>query len=437
MKRFAMDWLEQWKKGQYRKPVIIEGVHGVGKTWLMKEFGEKEYEDWAYIDLGQRDERLNRLFAGNLDVESLVSGLNVYTGKDIAASNTLIILDNVQEMPKALNSLRYFYEGTQDYHVICASSMINIMLHKDVLTLAGKVEVLRLYPMSFQEFFLETEKKEQLRSFLTKNNFKMTDIFKQNYLEALKYYCFVGGMPEAVWQFVKYGDLDKVREVQEHILAGYRQYFAEKAPSALRSRICTVWESIPHQLSKENKKFIYDRIQEGGRAKFYEEAIAWLGDHGLIHKVDRMTMPDMPLEDCDDAKTFKLFVADVGLLGCMMGLRQRMLSDENALFDVYHGALTEQYVLQQIASIPGWNIHYYANERSACEISCLMDNGRIIVPVDIMTKVNLKAKRLQTYMDKFHPVKSVQISMMDYDMGDQILFLPLYAVEKIIVELGE
>lgn len=437
MKRFAMDWLEQWKNKKNRKPLIVEGASGVGKTWLIKEFGEKEYSDTVYVDFKQKDDRIKRLFEGSLDIGFLLSGLEVYSGKQISTSDILIIFDNIQEMPQMVPSLRCFYEDIQDYHVICASSLLNIVsLYDTVFSLTGKVEILQLYPMSFQEFFQEVEPKEHLRNFLSKGNFTMTDIFRKNYVEVLKNYFFVGGMPEAVLQFIKYKDLDRARDVQWHILNAYKQYFTDYAPSAFRSRVCAVWASIPHQLVKENKKFVYDLIQEGGRAKFYEKAIKWLSDCGFVYKVNRVTQPQTLLEEYDITKTFKLFMMDIGLLGCMLGLRQDMISSGNALFDAFNGALTEQYVLQHLVAISGWNVHYYANERSACEISCLIDNGRIVIPVDVVTKINLKAKRLQTYMEKFNPVKAVQISMADYNVNERILHLPIYAVEKIIAELG-
>jgi len=437
MKRFAMDWLEQWKKKPYRKPVIIEGASGVGKTWLMKKFGENAYRDSVYIDFNLEDYRIKRLFTENLDIGFLVSGLEVCTGKKINPSETLIILDNVQKLPEALLSLRRFYEDIQDYHLMSASSQLNITACDGFSSLAGRVEILKLYPMSFQEFFAATESEDKLINYLSKNQFVMTDTFKQNYLDALKKYCFVGGMPEAVGQFAKNRDFDEVREIHKHILSTYENVFLNDAPTAAsRSKICEIWKSIPSQLNKENKKFFYEALQDGGRAKFYEEAIAWLSGRGFVYRVDRITSPEILLENHENSKTFKLFTADIGLLGYMMGLHVRMIFDGNVLFDKYHRAFTEQYVLQQLVTIPGWNIHYYANERSACEISFLMDNGRLVIPVDVVTKRNLKAKRLQTYRERFHPVKSVQVSTADYSMEERFMSLPLYAVEKIIMMSG-
>lgn len=436
MKRFAMDWLEQWKNRSDRKPVIVEGVSGVGKTWLMKTFGDKEYRASVYIDFKLKDDRINKLFAEGLDIGCLISGLEVYSGESIRPSDTLIILDNMQEMPKALTCLRYFYEDIQDYHVICASSRSNIVsLYNAVSSLAGKVEILRLYPLSFQEFLGETESNEHLKNYLFKSNFRMIDTFRQNYVDALKCYYFVGGMPEAVLQFIESKDLNRVREVQEHILDSYKKCFTDYVPTAFYARVCEVWESIPHQLTKRNKKFIYDLIKEGERAKSYEEAIAWLDDYRFVYKVNRVTLPRTPLKDFGNANVFKLFMADVGLLGCMLELHQEILSEGNTIFDAFNGALTEQYVTQQLAAIYGHNIHFYTNERSACEICCLIDNGKEAIPVDVITKINAKDKRLRTYREKFNPVKAVQIALADYHINERLLCLPLYAVEKINAEL--
>ncbi len=436
MKRFAMDWLKQWKSRENKKPVIVEGVLGAGKTWLIRKFGETEYGASVYVDFQLGDDRINRLFAESLDIGCLVSGLEIYSGKRIRPSETLIILDNIQAMPNALASLRCFSEALQDYHVICASSLLDIVsVHDLTPSLVGKVEILRLYPMSFQEFFLAMEKEEHLKNFLIKSNFKMTDIFRQHYVDALKYYFFVGGMPEAVLRFVESRNLDYVKEAQKHILEEYNHFFISYAPSAFYTKVCGVWESIPNQLRKENKKFFYDLLQEGGRAKFFEEAIAWLSDYGFVYKVNRVTVPQMPLNDFDSSKVFKLFMTDIGLLACMLGMHEDSVSDGNVLFDAFDGVMTEQYVFQQLVAVSGRDLYYYANERSACEISCLIIDGRGAIPVDVITKINLKDKRLQTYMEKFNPVKAVQISLADYHMNEQMLQLPLYAVEKITAEL--
>lgn len=352
MKRFAMKRLVEWKENPCRKPVIIEGANGVGKTWLVKEFGKEKYDVSVYIDFGSGDAELSRLFAKDLDIGHLVSGLKVYTGKEIDPPKTLIIFDNVQEMPKALLSLRYFYEDIQDYNVICVSSLMNIVLHDDFSILSDKVEILRLYPMSFHEFFSEMEQDEQLKTFLKTKNFTMMDIFRQNYIDDLKDYFFVGGMPEAVLQFVTYKDLGKVRDTQKQILERYDQFICEHSLYKFIPKIYTVWKSIPQQLLKENKKFVYDLIQEGGRAKFYEEEIMQLSNYGFVYRVDRLTEPRIPLKDYGGSKTFKLFMVDVGMLGCMLGLPQEMFFDKNSIFDAFQGALTEQYVIQQLVTVP-------------------------------------------------------------------------------------
>lgn len=435
MERFAMNELEQWKRKQYRKPLVIEGAYRVGKTWLMKEFGKKEYEDYIYIDFGIDDYEIEKLFTMDLDVEQLVCGLEAYAGNEINSSNTLIIFDNIHIMPSIMKYLESFYKCKSDYHIICASSYFYSASHaQEALYLASKVEIIKLYPMSFMEFFQVTGEERFVR-FLFTNNLGMMTAFKQVYIDALKNYCFVGGMPEAVLSFSQHGELNQVRDVQKNILNAYEKYFKQYVPPALYSKVCLIWENISHQLEKKNKQFFYGAIQKGGRAKEYEAAIMWLSNHGFIHKVNRVTIPTLPLKNHESLKGFKLFMVDVGLLGYMFGLCEEILSEGNKIFINYKGALTEQYAVQQLISIRDWNIHYYANERCACEINCLIDNDRIAIPIDVRVEINSKTKRLLTYQKKFQPEKLVQITMEPYYMEEHLLNLPLYAVGQIILGL--
>ena len=330
MYRIAMEKLLKWKKSKRRKPLIIEGARQVGKTWLMKEFGRQAYADTVYINFDSNS-RMAELFASDLDTERLIMGLELYVGHKIDPGNSLLIFDEVQEVPRALASLKYFYENAPQYHIVCAGSLLGIALHQGTSFPVGKVDFLKLYPLSFREFLMATGK-ERFAELLEQRDFQMITSFRQTYIDALKQYYFVGGMPEAVQSFAEDKDFNEVREIQKRILAAYEQDFSKHAPNEIVPRLRMLWNSIPSQLAKENKKFVYGLVREGARAKEYETAIMWLGDCGLVHKVSRVNAAGIPLRAYEDLKAFKLFVLDVGLLGCMAGLRQRTLLDGNDLF---------------------------------------------------------------------------------------------------------
>lgn len=430
MYRIAIEKLFQWKKSKRRKPLIIEGARQVGKTWLMKEFGRQAYADTVYINFDSNS-RMAELFASDLDTDRLIMGLELYAGKKINSDNTLLIFDEVQEVPRALASLKYFYENAPQYHIVCAGSLLGIALHEGTSFPVGKVDFLKLYPLSFKEFLMAAGQ-ERFAGLLDKRDFDMVTSFRQNYIDALKHYYFVGGMPEAVQSFIEDKDFNEVREIQRRILAAYEQDFSKHAPNEIVPKIRMLWNSIPSQLAKENKKFIYGLVREGARAKEYETAIMWLTDCGLVHKVSRVNAAGMPLKAYEDLKAFKLFVLDVGLLGCMTGLRQRTLLDGNDLFVEFKGALTEQYVCQQLKTIDDLGIYYYTNDRGSCEVDFVVDTGEIIVPVEVKAEINLKAKSLKTYREKYFPELSVRTSMADYKKEDRLVNLPLYAIEQII-----
>jgi len=429
MYRFAIESLFKWKESKYRKPLIIEGARQVGKTWLMKEFGKKAYRDTVYINF-DANSRMAELFSVDMHPQRIILGIELYAGRKIDPENTLLIFDEVQEVPKALSSLKYFYEDAPQYHIVCAGSLLGIALHSGTSFPVGKVNFLKLYPLSFKEFLMATGN-ERFAELLSQHDYGMITTFKQTYIDALKHYYFVGGMPEAVLRFSENQDFNEVREVQRRILDAYEQDFSKHAPNEIVPKIRMLWSSIPSQLAKENKKFIYGLVREGGRAKDYEAAIMWLSDCGLVHKVSRVNIPNLPLKAYEDLKAFKLFIVDVGLLGCMTGLRQRTLLDGNDLFVEFKGALTEQYVLQQLKTINNLNVYYYTNERGSCEIDFLIDNGETVVPVEVKAEVNLKAKSLRTYHDKYNPEVSIRTSMADYKEEEWLTNLPLYAIEEL------
>lgn len=370
------------------------------------------------------------LFASDLDTERLIMGLELYIGRKIDPENSLLIFDEVQEVPRALTSLKYFYENAPEYHIVCAGSLLGIALHQGTSFPVGKVDFLKLYPLSFKEFLMATGK-ERFAELLDKRDFPMITSFKQLYIDALKQYYFIGGMPEAVQSFVENKDFNEVREIQKRILAAYEQDFSKHAPVEIVPRLRMLWNSIPSQLAKENKKFIYGLIREGARAKDYETAIMWLSDCGLVHKVTRVNAAGIPLRAYEDLKAFKLFVVDVGLLGYMTGLRQRTLLEGNDLFVEFKGALTEQYVCQQLKTMEDLDVYYYTNDRGSCEVDFIIDTGEQVVPVEVKAEVNLRAKSLKTYYGKFSPQISVRTSMADYKREEWLVNLPLYAINQI------
>ena len=432
MYRIAIEKLYKWKNSKRRKPLIIEGARQVGKTWLMKEFGKQAYADTVYINFDSNS-RMADLFSADLDTDRLIMGLELYAGRKINPDNTLLIFDEVQEVPRALASLKYFYENAPQYHIVCAGSLLGIALHQGTSFPVGKVDFLKLYPLSFSEFLMATGN-ERFAELLKKQDYEMITSFKQTYIDALKHYYFVGGMPEAVQSFAESKDFNEVRTIQKRILAAYEQDFSKHAPNEIVPKIRMLWNSIPSQLARENKKFIYGLVREGGRAREYETAIMWLSDCGLVHKVSRVNAAGIPLKAYEDLKAFKLFIVDVGLLGCMTGLRQRTLLDGDDLFVEFKGALTEQYVCQQLKTIEDLGVYYYTNDRGSCEIDFVVDTGEQIVPIEVKAETNLRAKSLKTYRERFEPELSVRTSMADYKKEDWLLNLPLYAIENITAE---
>ena len=424
MYRYAMENLREWKNRKNRKPLIIEGARQVGKTWLMKEFGRQEYTNTVYINFDSNS-RMAELFSADLDITRILRGIEIYTGKKINSEDTLIIFDEVQEVPKALSSLKYFYEDAPEYHVICAGSLLGIALHGGTSFPVGKVEFMKLFPMSFREFLTATGK-EQYVELLEQKDHQMISSFKQIYIDALKEYYYVGGMPEAVLSYSQAHDLEDVRNIQNMILAAYEQDFSKHAPVSIVPKIRMVWNSIPSQLAKENRKFIYGLLRKGARAKDYETAIMWLIDCGLIHKVSRITTPNLPLKAYEDLKAFKLYLVDIGLLGALAGLKQSALLDGNDMFVEFKGALTEQYVLQQLVTDPDIGIYYYTNDRGNCEIDFLIDEGDKVIPLEVKAEINLKAKSLKTYREKYSPEVAVRTSMADYKENDGLVDMPLY-----------
>jgi hypothetical protein len=429
MKRFAMELLLKWKQKKNRKPLLIRGARQVGKTWLMKHFGETAYQSIVYINF-EHNAVIKNLFEVDFNISRIITGLELYSSVRIIPEQTLLIFDEIQEVPNALSSLKYFNENAPEYQIICAGSLLGVALHEGTSFPVGKVEFLDLYPLSFFEFLIAMGK-ESYVDVLRKGDFSLANTFKQEFEEQLKFYYYIGGMPEVVAQFSIDKDFFHAREIQLRILAAYEQDFSKHAPNDIVPRIRMLWNSIPSQLTKENKKFIYGLIKEGSRAKEYEMALMWLIDCGLVHRVSRVSRPRLPLKAYEDSKAFKLFVLDVGLLACMTRLNHQTLLNGHDLFVEFKGAFTEQYVLQQLKTISAFEVYYWTNDRGTAEVDFLVDNSLDIIPIEAKAETNLRAKSLKTYIDMFTPTVAIRASMANYRKEEKLLNLPLWAIETI------
>lgn len=426
MTRIALESLKAWKEKPDRKPLVIRGARQVGKTWLMKEFGRAEYGKSAYINFDSNPRMLN-LFKNDLDIERILTGLRIETGCNIDAHDTLIIFDEIQECPAALSSLKYFCESAPEYHIIAAGSLLGVALHAGTSFPVGKIEFLDLYPLDFMEFLLASGKSD-LAGLIARREISLINTFRDTFVELLKTYYFSGGMPEVLEAFISDHNYAKVREIQKRILETYELDFSKHAPSGLVPRLRMVWNSIPSQLVKENRKFVYGLIREGARAKEYESALAWLCDSGLAYRIARVSKPAIPLPAYEDIHAFKLFMFDIGLLGAMSGLDNRTLLEGNAVFQEFKGALTEQFVLQQLKTMKDMRIFYWSAEKSEAEVDFILQSGGRIVPLEVKAEENLRAKSLKSYRERYSPTLSIRASMSNYRRDDWLLNIPLYMI---------
>lgn len=426
MYRDAIKQLELWQKNPDRKPLIIRGARQVGKTWLMKEFGKTHYEACAYISMDE-NERMENVFREAFDIDRIIASLEIEVGFKIDPERTLIIFDEIQEIPRALKSLKYFQETAPQYQIIAAGSLLGIALHEGTSFPVGKVDFCDLYPLTFREF-LRACGEEQLLAVLDKNDFDLMKVFKTKYIDYLKYYYYVGGMPEVVLDYVTKRDLKRVRNIQNKLLYAYENDLSKHAPKEIVTRIRMLWNSIPAQLAKENKKFIYGLVREGARAREYEVAITWLMDVGLIYKVNRVNKPDFPLRAYQDFSAFKLFILDIGLLGAMSRLDARIILEGNRLFEEFKGALTEQYVLQQLLVVPENDIFYWSAENATAELDFLIQTDEKIVPIEVKAEENLQAKSLKVFTEKYGMKEAIRTSMSDFREQEWMVNFPLYNI---------
>jgi predicted AAA+ superfamily ATPase len=426
MKRELIQSLINWKGKVDRKPLILRGARQVGKTWLMKEFGKSFYENIAYVNF-ESAKSLHRIFESGFDAEKLLIALKIETGTNIVPHNTLIILDEIQECEAALTSLKYFQENANQYHIIAAGSLLGVSMHQNRSFPVGKVDFLDLYPLSFQEFLIAVNE-EPLLELLRNKQWDLITGFKSKFIDLLKQYYFVGGMPEVVLTFILQKDMHLVRQKQLDILTAYEQDFSKHAPHEIVPRIRLVWQSLPAQLAKENKKFVYGSLKKGARAREFEMAIEWLMNAGIVHKVSRCNKPGLPLIAYASLSDFKLYVLDVGLLGAMGNLSAATILDEQALFEEFKGTMSEQYVLQQLKTMNHLPIYYWTAENATAEVDFVIQYENKVIPIEVKASENLKAKSLRIFHDKYNPAMSIRCSLSDYREESWLTNLPLYAI---------
>ena len=426
--------LAAWKDKKDRKPLILLGARQVGKTWILKEFGKRYFENVAYVNC-DNNPQVGDLFSTDYDMERIIMTISAITHQSITPGNTLIILDEIQETRKGLASLKYFCEEAPQYHVAVAGSLLGIQLHQGESYPAGKVDTLTLYPMDFTEFLL-AKGEDKMADILRRLDWKLISGLRSRYTQLLREYYFVGGMPEAVQKFVETKDPNAVRKIQTEILEAYRKDVSKHAPVEEVVRINQVWNSVPSQLAKENKKFIYGVIKKGARAKEYEIAIQWLIDAGLVYKIPRISTPTIPLKDYEDVSSIKLFTLDCGLLGALSNTPPVSLLLPSTMKEG-KGSFTENFVCTQMQTLPGATITYYSRDDSQLEIDFVIQLTDMVIPIEVKAEENLKAKSLMTFVRSHPGLHGVRFSMSDYREQDSLTNVPLYAASSYLKDRME
>ncbi len=427
MYRETIKTLEKWKESNKRKPLIVNGARQVGKTWLLKEFGNKYYEKTAYVNM-DNNQRMIDLFT-DYDMEKIIQGLKIESGVNIEPENTLIILDEVQEVPKAISALKYFNENANEYHIIVAGSLLGVTLHEGVSFPVGKVDMLNMYPLNFKEYLMAMGKEEYTKIIENKDE-KMLAVFSDDIKRYLREYYYVGGMPEVVNDFSINKDYNSVREIQNTILKDYENDFSKHVPKAEFAKVIQVWNNFNTQLAKENKKFIFGAIKPSSRASEYENAINWLILSGLMHKVNRVNDCKIPLNGYTDYNAFKLYFIDVGLLSAKNNLDVKTLIEGNRVFTEYKGSLTEQYVLQEVKSNYDMDLFYWTSDSHQAEIDFIIQHNSKVIPIEVKAETNLQAKSLKSFIQKYNNETNIRTSMAEYRIDDKITNIPLYAIWK-------
>ena len=428
MERLIYNDLLKWKHNANRKPLILNGARQVGKTWILKEFGRREYEKTAYINC-ERADQIEEVFR-DFDSKRMVTALSVMSGVDIIPEKTLVFIDEVQEYPRALTALKYFCEDAPKYHVVVAGSLLGISLHQGVSFPVGKVDMLKLYPMTLTEFALALGNK-QAAEILHDGDMKTASSLNSFFIEMLRKYYYVGGMPAAVKEFAENGKPNEVRKIQKQILSDYRKDFSKHTSRSEAERIAMVWDAIPQQLAKENKKFKYSDVKKGSRANDFLTSIQWLMDAGLIYKITRINKSARPLRFYEEPSVFKLFLNDVGLLGALMDVSAKDILLGDKVFSEYKGALSEQYVLSQLitSEVP---IHYYSSNDSQVEVDFIVQTESRIIPIEVKAEKNVHSKSLRVFIEKNPELKGVRLSMLPFEQQEWMDNIPLYCISKLM-----
>ena len=418
--------LKRWKYSPHRKPLILQGARQTGKTWIMKEFGKTEYKNTAYL-FCQENPALESLFNAPFNKERLLTGFQMLCGFKIEPENTLIIFDEIQEIPTALTALKFLYEQAPDYHIICAGSLLGIAFHKDISFPVGKVNFLNLYPLSFSEFLAALGKEQQADLINnTEQDCELLKVFSEEFKELLKYYFFIGGMPEVVSTWIETKDFNEVRRVQKELLMTYENDISKHTASEMANRIKQVWASVPSQLAKENKKFLYSVVKESARAREYENAINWLKNAGLLVTIHRINKPGIPLKAYEDLEAFKIFILDIGLLCSMTDLSAKVLLEGNRLFTEFKGSLTEQFVCQQLISELEIRPYYWSAKDGTAEVDFIFQADALVIPIEVKAEINLRAKSFKLYRDTYNPEIAFRFSLTDFVDHGSLKDVPLY-----------
>ncbi len=426
MERLALKKMIEWKNNPRRKPLVLMGARQVGKTWLMKTFGEKCYDKVAYVSFYNNAD-MTRVFDNDYNIDRILTAINIEVGFPVTPENTLIIFDEIQNAPRAFESLKYFCEDAPEYHIVVAGSLLGVAIHNGISYPVGKVDLINLYPMNFREFLLANDE-QGLVDALASKDYKLIDSFSDKYLYYLKNYYYVGGMPAVVEEFVEHKDYEIIRSIQSDIITQYRGDFGKHIDSHILVKTNMVWDSIPIQLSKENKKFFFGQIKQGARSTDFETSIQWLTDCGLVYKVNKVNEPHIPLSAYKDIKVYKLFLNDIGLLGAMSELSAKTILGEDQLFVEFKGALTEQYVFQQLISDTKYKPYYFGTKKATFEQDFIIQDENRIIPIEVKAGKNVHSPSLKAFFEKYNPSVSVRFSTLPYTDQGWMKNIPLYAV---------
>lgn len=427
MERNVLDELKHWKQSEWRKPLVIQGARQVGKTWIMREFGRREYQHTAYLSFVDTPHAAS-IFEGGYDVEGVMQAISLMTGVPVEPGNTLVVLDEIQECERALNALKFLRENAPQYHIMAAGSLLGVAVRQRQMSFpVGQVDFLHLHPLNFREF-LAALGEENLVETLENANEKLLRVIHGKLVNRLKEYLYVGGMPEVVSIYAQSRDFSEVRRVQLQIIQGYENDFSKYTAPRDVPRIHAVWNSVPIQLARENRKFVYKYLGEGARAREYEMAVEWLILCGLLHRVRRISKPGVPLAAYESPNAFKLYGIDCGLLGAMARLDSRSMVENNAIFEEFKGALTEQFVLQELLSSTDWKLAYWEPENGMAEVDFVAQAGNEVIPIEVKAGVNLRARSLASYRARYEPTVSLRSSLAPLEYNSGLWNIPLYLV---------